>query len=78
MVWLSTNRVTQLMQGLANKMGLNQISRITKNIDLTHAIDTDKKLGNLRIKRLTNEDKSHELIFYELTWSEINDDRKKT
>ncbi len=68
---------TQLMQGLANKMELTQISRITKNIDLTHAIDTDKKLGNLRIKRLTNEDKGHELIFYELTWSEINDDQKK-
>ncbi len=68
---------TQLMQGLANKMGLNQISRITKNIDLTYAIDTDKKLGNLRIKQLTNEDESHKLIFYELTWSEINDDRKK-
>jgi len=68
---------TQLLEGLANKMGLNQISEITKNITLTDSLDTTKKLGNLRIKRLTNEDKSHELIFYELTWSEINDDRKK-
>ncbi len=68
---------TQFYEGLANKMGLNQISKITKNIDLTHAINTEKKLGNLRVRRLANEDKSHEIIFYELTWSEINDDRKK-
>jgi hypothetical protein len=68
---------TQLYEGLANIMRLNHISKITKNIDLTDSINTDKKLGNLRIRRLTNENKSHELIFYELTWSEINDDQKK-
>ena len=68
---------TQLMEGLANKMGLNQFSEITKNITLTDPLDTTKNLGNLRIRKLINKDKSHELIFYELTWSEINDDRKK-
>ena len=68
---------TQLREGLANKMGLNRISKITKNITLTDPLDTTKKLGNLKIRRLTNEDESHELIFYELTWSEINDERKK-
>jgi len=68
---------TQLLQGLANKMGLNQISRITKNIDLIDSFNPSKKLGNLRIRQLSNEDESHELVFYELTWSEINDDRKK-
>jgi len=68
---------TQLLQGLANKMRLNQISKITKNITLTDPLDTTKNLGNLRIRQLSNEDKSHKLVFYELTWSEINDDRKK-
>ena len=68
---------TQLLQGLANKMRLNQISEITKNITLTDPLDATKKLGNLRIRQLSNEDKSHKLIFYELTWSEINDERKK-
>ncbi len=68
---------TQLLQGLAKKMGLNQISKITKNIALTDPFDTTKKLGNLKIRQLSNEDKSHKLVFYELTWSEINDDRKK-
>jgi len=68
---------TQLMEGLANKMGLNQISAITKNITLTDPLDTTQNLGNLRIRQLSNEDKSHKLVFYELTWSEINDGRKK-
>jgi len=68
---------TQLLQGLANKMGLNQISGITKNIALTDPLDTTKKLGILKIRQLSNEDKSHKLVFYELTWSEINDERKK-
>ncbi len=68
---------TQLREGLANKMGLNRISEITKNITLTDPLDTTKKLGILKIRRLTNKDESHELLFYELTWSEINDERKK-
>jgi hypothetical protein len=68
---------TQFMEGLVNEMGLNQVSRIAKNIALTSIVDKTKNLGNLRIRRFTNEDESHELLFYELTWSEINDSRKK-
>jgi hypothetical protein len=68
---------SQLLDRLANEMGLNHVSEITKNIALTDPVDTTKELGNLRIRRLTNEDKSHELLFYELTWSIINDARKK-
>jgi hypothetical protein len=62
---------TQLMEKLANEMNLNYIGKATKNISLTDPLDNSKKLGNLRINRLSNEDKSHELLFYELTWSEI-------
>lgn len=62
---------TQLMEKLANEMKLNYIGKVTKNISLTDPLDNSKKLGNLRINRLSNEDKSHELLFYELTWSEI-------
>ena len=68
---------TQLLQGLANEMGLNKIYEITKNITLTDPLDTTKNLGNLRVRQLSNEDKSQKLVFYELTWSEINNDRKK-
>ena len=38
--------------------------------------DPDKKLGNLRVTRLQNENNSKELWFYELTWSEITRDQK--
>ena len=51
---------TQLLQGLANKMGLNQISAITKNITLTDPLDKTKNLGNLKIRKLSNEDESHD------------------
>lgn len=62
---------TQLMERLSNEMALNHIGKITRNIALTDPLYPSKKLGNLRINRLTNQDKSHELLFYELTWSEI-------
>ena len=38
--------------------------------------DPEKKLGNLRVTRLQNENSSKELWFYELTWSEITRDQK--
>lgn len=73
---------TQLLEGLSAEMKLDHISEITKNIEIKESTITDenpdpKKLGNLRITRSTNKDKSHELIFYELTWSEITNDQKR-
>ncbi len=62
---------TQLMENLANEMKLSYIGKVTKNFALTDPLDNTKRLGNLRVNRLSNEDKSHELFFYELTWSEI-------
>jgi len=68
---------TQLLEELSAAMKLDHISGISKNIDLTDMLDVTRKLGNLRITRSTNQDASHELLFYELTWSEITDDQKK-
>ena len=68
---------TQLMENLSNEMALNHIGKNTKNIALIDPYDNTKKLGNLRINRLTNEDNSHALLFYELTWSEITADQKE-
>jgi len=68
---------TELMEKLANQLKLNYIAKITKNIALTDPQDNSKKLGNLRVNRLSNQDKSHELLFYELTWSEITAGEKK-
>ena len=67
----------QLLQGLSTEMALNYISKVTKKIDLIKPFDATKKFGKLRISRLTNDDKSHELLFYELTWSEITDHEKE-
>jgi len=68
---------TQLLQELSTKMALNHVSKVTKKIDLIEPFDATKKLGKLRVRRLTNEDNSHELLFYELTWSEITDHEKE-
>jgi len=67
---------TQLLKGLAEEMGLDHISENEKNISLNHPDAPGKEFGNLRVRRLTNEDKSHKLVFYELTWSPLNDERK--
>ncbi len=68
---------TQLLQELSTKMALNHVSKVTKKIDLIEPFDATKKLGKLRVRRLSNEDNSHELLFYELTWSEITDHEKE-
>ena len=67
---------TQLLEKLAVEMELEYISEVTKNIALTDPRDNTKELGNLRINRLTNKDETHELLFYELTWSEITAEQK--
>jgi len=67
---------TQLMEKLANELKLNFVAKVTKNISLTDPATNTKKLGNLRVNRLSNQDKSHELLFYELTWSEITAEQK--
>lgn len=68
---------TQLMEELAKQLNLNFIGKRTKNLSLTDPMDTSKKLGNLRINQLLNEDQTRELLFYELTWSEITADEKQ-
>jgi len=68
---------TQLMESLAKELKLDHISKRTRNFSLTSPFDTSKKLGNLRINRLLNEDQTREMLFYELTWSEITASDKK-
>jgi len=67
---------TQLMEKLAYELKLDFVGKVTKNISLTDPATNTKILGNLRVNRLTNQDKSHELLFYELTWSEITAEQK--
>ena len=67
---------TELMEKLSKQLKLSAKSSSFKDIQLMSFSDPEKKLGNLRVTRLQNENKSKELWFYELTWSEITRDQK--
>ena len=62
---------TQFLEKLTHELGLTVTVKNDKNISLAAPKDPNKHLGNLRINRYLNKDKSQELLFYELTWSEI-------
>lgn len=63
---------TQFMEKLAKELDLTVTSSNIKNIRLTDAKDPARPLGNLRINRYLNADRTQEMQFYELTWSEIS------
>lgn len=62
---------TQFIEKLAKELKLNVRTKRNKDIALTDPLDTTKKLGNLRVHRLLNKNRTKELLFYEFTWSEI-------
>ena len=62
---------TEFLEKLAKELNLNVRSAEQKNIQLSTALLPDTNLGNLRITHLYNEQNGQDLIFYELTWSEI-------
>ncbi|MGH8475083.1 MAG: hypothetical protein ACRER2_04805, partial [Methylococcales bacterium] len=51
-------------------------NRTFKEISLSHPDDPGRKLGTLRVHRQTDETKTREMLFYELTWSAITADEK--
>ncbi len=62
---------TEFFEKLAKELNLNVTSRRFKNISLTDPKHFDKQLGNLRVVRFLNKEQTQELMFYELSWSEI-------
>ncbi len=68
---------TEFSEKLAKELNLSVMSNRYKNISLTDPADKAKKLGNLRISRFLNAEKTQELLFYELTWSEITAKQKE-
>ena len=68
---------TEFSEKLAKELNLPVMSRQHKNIALTDPVDKNKKLGNLRINRFLDSTKTKELLFYELTWSEITAKQKE-
>lgn len=62
---------TQFVEKLTKELNLSVMFQQQKNISLTSRTDSSKNLGNLRVKRFLNKEHTQELLFYELTWSEI-------
>ena len=62
---------TQFMEKLAKQLDLPVMAKNPKNITLADPKHPDNKLGHLRVNRFLNAQRDQELLFYELTWSEI-------
>lgn len=62
---------TRMRENLANALGLNVFSKHAKDIALLNPTDGKTEIGNLRAIRMQNSDKTKDMIFYELTWSDI-------
>jgi len=68
---------TEFFEKLAKELGLSVTSKKHKNIQLSDHNNPEKSLGNLRIKRYLNKDRTQEIMFYELTWSDITAKEKE-
>jgi len=62
---------TEFYEKLAKELDLSVTSKTHKDIQLSARNSPEKPLGNLRIKRYLNRQKTKEFLFYELTWSDI-------
>ena len=62
---------TEFLDKLAHQLDMPVRNSRYKEIQLTNPRFPEKNLGVLRVKRLLNEEQTKELLFYELTWSEI-------
>jgi len=67
---------TEFFEKLARALNLSVTAKVVKNIQLADRENLDKPLGNLRINRYLNTEGTQELLFYELTWSEITAQEK--
>lgn len=69
---------TEFLEKLAKELDLDARSAHYKDIQLSSPlVGENDPLGNLRISHLANEAKGKELIFYELTWSDITREEKE-
>lgn len=68
---------TQFFEKLAKALNLSVTTKAHKNIKLSDPKNPEKELGNLRINRFLSADRKRELMFYELTWSDITAKEKQ-
>ena len=67
----------RLTEHLMRELGLDLRAKDYKEIVLREPEVWDGSLGNLRISRHMNKARTRELLFYELTWSEIIEPERK-
>lgn len=67
----------RLTQHLMSKLGLGVREASNKTFALRDSRLGDQSLGQLTVSRYTNDRRTRELIFYELTWSEIIEKEKQ-
>ena len=65
-----------IIENISRTLGLTVFSR-PKNVNIINPDNPAQRLANLRIMHTRNEDGSKEVVFYELTWSDITAERKK-
>ena len=68
---------TQFLEKLTKELDLTVTTKSSKNISLANPKDPGKPLGNLRISRYLDKSQQQEMLFYELTWSEITNKDKE-
>lgn len=68
---------TEFLEKLTKELDLPVTTRAYKNIKLADPNDATKNLGNLRIHRYLDQSQTQELLFYELTWSDITAKEKE-
>ncbi len=67
----------RLTEYLMRELGLDVTDEQTKELTLSNPLAGSGPGGFLRISRFTNKSRTRELLFYELTWSEITEPEKK-
>ena len=68
----------QLVEGLAESLSLTVRSPRAKYVELVSPDDPTVSLGELNVTRLTDPERSRDLIVYELTWSAINQSARES
>ena len=68
---------TRLVENLAEALSLNVTGDRFKEIIITTPQFSNQFNGRIRVQRFTTKQEDQEMLFYELTWSEITDKEKE-
>ncbi|MDC0357244.1 hypothetical protein OAO01_00380 [Oligoflexia bacterium] len=68
---------SRLVENLTRSLGLDVTDERSKEVQLRHPEYKDESLGHLNVSRYFNSERTREVVFYELTWSEITAGEKQ-